>query len=303
MNDKENQKTNNEEITPEEDSTDKKKMTRRQFIKNALRIGIYTSVVGLGLYSFLYEPGHITMERLELPVHNLPPYWEGKKIVLVSDIHRSEVVSTDFLSKAFQKINAEKPDVIFLTGDYVTGSREYIDSLKSLLLKLKTKTGDGGKIAVLGNHDYWTDADYIKKRLTQGGFQILVNEKKDIGPTGAKLRILGADDLWCGVKDIKRLLGMVNPDRDAVILLSHNPDIFLDKEFGKIPVTVLAGHTHGGQVNLPIIGAPIVPAKFVRGFYKKGESLMYVNRGLGLIAPPIRFNCPPEITVFKLVKE
>lgn len=302
MTDKENKKTKNEEITPEEDSTNKKKITRRQFIKNAIRVGFYTSALGLSLYSFLYEPGHITLEKLELPVHNLPSYWQGKKLVLVSDIHRSEVVSTDFLSKAFGKINAEKPDVILLAGDYVTGSREYIDSLKSLLLKLKTKTGNEGKIAVLGNHDYWNDPDYIKKRLTESGFNVLVNEKRELGPAGEKLRILGADDLWCGTKDVGGLLGMVNPDRDAVILLTHNPDIYLDKKFGKTPVTVLAGHTHGGQVNLPIIGPPIVPAKFVRGFYKKGESLMYVNRGLGLISPPIRFNCPPEITVFKLVR-
>jgi len=286
----------------EKDSPGKKKMTRKQFIRNVLRVGIYTSAVGAGLYSFLYEPKHISLERHKLPVYNLPLCWEGKKLVLVSDIHRSGVVSLDYISKAFGMINDEKPDIILLAGDYVTVSREYIDSLKTVLPDLKTKIGKAGKIAVLGNHDYWTDPKYVTKGLKEGGFHVLVNEKKDLGLPGEKLRILGADDLWCGVKDVDGLLDMVDLENDAVILLAHNPDIFYDKNFGRTPITILSGHTHGGQVYLPIIGAPIVPSKFVRGFFKKGKSLMYVNRGLGLISPPIRFNCPPEITVFTLVR-
>jgi len=283
----------------ENESGNDPKISRRKFLKRALLNLAGISILSLGWYSFLYEPGNIALERHYLYIPNLPQYWEGRKLILVSDIHSSIIVGHVYIRKAFSMIIAEKPDILVMAGDFVTGPRTYMDPLARELKKLITDLENTEKIAILGNHDYWSDADYVKKGLRENRFNILVNEKIRVGPHGSYLTLLGSDDMWMGIIDIPGLLEGVDLQREAVILLSHNPDVFPMAVENNVPI-VLAGHSHGGQINLPFIGPPILPCKYAMGFYRKGNSLLYVNRGLGTILFPLRFNCSPEITVFTL---
>jgi predicted MPP superfamily phosphohydrolase len=278
------------------------KINRRKFIGKCITAGIGVSIAGLGIYSIGMEPHNIVMERQKLALKNLPSAWVGRKIVQVSDIHISRIVSIDYINKAFEMINREKPDAVFFTGDYVISWKfeEFMEKLSQAMKKIKCSLGDRGKIAVPGNHDYWTNWDIVSKKLSNGGFSVPTNQVVPLSIGGEEIFIACCDDLWCGKVDVKKLLAGVDTENKPVIMLAHNPDIYDDVELRGRTISVLSGHSHGGQVYLPFIGAPITPTKYVRGFYTDGKTTMYVNRGLGTIPPPVRFNCPPEITVFTL---
>ena len=280
-------------------SEDPEKLSRRKFIKRAIFGSIAMFSLSTGFYTFIFEPWNIQVERFNLKIPNLPGYWKGKKLVQVSDIHCSRVVKYDFLKKAFDLVIKENPDIIALTGDYVTGGAKYVDYLNKALKETVSPKENIYKIAVPGNHDYWTSIDYITKSLEDCGFTMLADEKAVIGPGDSRLTILGADDLWTKGINLDTLLEDFDITKEAAVLLSHNPDIFPEAVKAGIPVTI-SGHSHGGQVNLPIIGTPLVPTKYVRGFFREKDNLMYVNRGLGLLNIPVRFDCSPEITVFTL---
>lgn len=276
-----------------------KKITRREFIKRSL---FYGGIFGIFGYGFVLEPHNVKFERKSLEAPNLPDGWVGRKMIQVTDIHCSDYVKEGYLKKVYKKINAEKPDIIVFTGDYVYKKPIHTKTLEKTGKILKTSMGDKGKIAVMGNHDRWTDDVKVTKALKGAGFRILLNDSVELGD-GETLKIIGAEDLWTGHVDFEKMLGGIDLEKDAAILLSHNPDIFPEAAKRKVPV-MISGHTHGGQVVIPFIGAPILPSKFdfCSGFYRIGKSVMYINRGLGMVTPPVRFLCPPEVTVFTLVK-
>lgn len=281
--------------------TQEKKLSRRKFLKNLLVAGSGAVILSISSYSFLWEPQNVIFERHYLPIPNLPDWWIGKKIIQVSDIHSSIFIDRNYIAKTFERINKEKPDIIVFTGDYVTENADYMSPLKEEAKNLKSRLGNSGKIAVIGNHDRWTSEEIVKKGLKNAGFKMLINESFHLGDADSPLNILGVDDQWTGKVDLDRSSTGIDFKKEAAIILSHNPDVFPLAASKEISV-MLAGHTHGGQVSLPFIGPPILPSsfKYQKGFYRINKSLMYVNRGLGLIAPPVRILCPPEITVFSL---
>ncbi len=275
------------------------KISRRQLLKRILLGGFGVSILGTSGYSFIYEPWNIELERHDLHIPNLPSYWEGKKMIQVTDIHCSRIIRPDYISKAFRLIAGEKPDILAITGDNVSGNIKCIDELKEVLQETLSPLENLVKLTVPGNHDYWTSISHTTECFEDLGFTMLINDGVRIGPAGSELTVLGTDDLWSGAVEVSKLLRGYDLKRDAVIMLTHNPDIFPEAVRNEIPV-VLAGHSHGGQVNLPITGPPLVPCNYIRGFYRDGQSLMYVNRGLGMLTIPIRFNCSPEIAIFTL---
>ncbi|MCE1249074.1 MAG: metallophosphoesterase [Firmicutes bacterium] len=279
-------------------------LSRRKFIRNCVRGAVGLSAVGVGVYSLGFEPHSVSIEHQTLYLKNLPDVWRGRKIAQVSDIHISRVVSPDFINRAFERMNREKPDAVFFTGDYVISWKfdEFMEKLSQSMKKIECSLGSAGKIAVPGNHDYWTSWDIVSQKLVNGGFSTPVNQVIPLTLEGETILIACCDDLWCGRIEIKKLLSGVDTENRPVILLSHNPDIFDNVELKGRTISVLSGHSHGGQVCLPFIGAPITPTRYVRGFFRDGNTTMYVNRGLGSIPPPVRFNCPPEITIFTLEK-
>jgi predicted MPP superfamily phosphohydrolase len=155
--------------------------------------------------------------------------------------------------------------------------------------------------AILGNHDHWTDADEVARALQTQPITVLRNAAIPIDRGGARLWIAGVDDVWERHADLDQALRLVPADQ-ATILLAHEPD-YADLAAQYSVDLQLSGHSHGGQVQLPFFGSPILPylgRKYPRGLYQIGSLQLYTNRGLGVVSPPVRFNCRPEITLFTL---
>jgi uncharacterized protein len=206
----------------------------------------------------------------------------------------------ELVQKAVTLANGLQPDLIVLTGDYVLESEESIFELAPALAALNARYGI---FTVLGNHDLWTNAKTVRRGLQQAGLPVLINEGVSLSVGPAELYLAGLDDGWSGQPDLKPALAQLPPDTPA-ILLAHEPDLAdtfaLD---GRISLQ-LSGHSHGGQVRLPGLGAPVLPylgQKYDQGLYQVGSMWLYTNRGIGLGPAPIRFNCPPEITEITLV--
>ena len=255
------------------------------------------------------EPHWVDIVEVELPLTALPDSWVGKKVVQISDLHCSRVVKASYLRRCVEEVNAQDPDVVVLTGDYITyeGKNGYKDKVIDVLSGLRAKQGC---YACLGNHDYGIVTrvhlgreslrEYLTAGLQGAGVAVLRNEAAVLTVDGQPLWIAGLGDLWAGDCRPAQTFEKI-PTGQTRIALVHNPDAverLVDYEIG----AVLCGHTHGGQVHLPFFGPPIVPIKhkqFYAGHFKVGQMSLYVNRGLGRLGR-IRFNCRPEITVFTL---
>lgn len=276
--------------------------SRRGFLKALGQVVLGSAAagaVGYG-YSTEIEPDWLSVEQVEIPVKKLGPALEGFKIVHMSDIHLHPYTQLEFVQKAVAKANTLQPDLVVLTGDYVLESADSIFELAPALAGLKAKYGI---FTSLGNHDLWTNAEVVLAGLRQAGLPVLVNDGVALGVGSDLLYLAGLDDGWSGQLDLSAALAKL-PQDAPVILLAHEPDLAdtfaLD---GRISLQ-LSGHSHGGQVRLPGIGAPILPhmgRKYDQGLYRVREMWVYTTRGIGLGPVPTRFNCPPEITEITLV--
>ncbi|MCL4302894.1 MAG: metallophosphoesterase [Anaerolineae bacterium] len=278
------------------------KTSRRGFLKALGQVVLGSAVagaVGYG-YSIQVEPSWLSVEQVEIPIKKLKPALEGFKIVHMSDIHLHPYTQLEFVRKAVAKANTLQPDLVVLTGDYVLESAESIFELAPALASLNSKYGI---FASLGNHDLWTNAEVVLAGLRQAGLPVLVNDGVALGVGSDLLYLAGLDDGWSGQLDLSAALAKL-PQDAPVILLAHEPDLAdnfaLD---GRISLQ-LSGHSHGGQVRLPGIGAPILPhlgRKYDQGLYRVRDMWVYTTRGIGLGPVPTRFNCPPEITEITLI--
>lgn len=278
------------------------KTSRRGFLKALGQVVLGSAAagaVGYG-YSTEIEPDWLSVEQLEIPLKKLRPALEGFKIVHMSDIHLHPYTQLEFVQKAVAKANTLQPDLVVLTGDYVLESADSIFELAPALAGLNPKYGI---FTSLGNHDLWTNAEVVLAGLRQAGLPVLVNDGVALGVGSDLLYLAGLDDGWSGQLDLTAALAKL-PQDAPVILLAHEPDLAdnfaLD---GRISLQ-LSGHSHGGQVRLPGIGAPILPylgRKYDQGLYRVREMWVYTTRGIGLGPVPTRFNCPPEITEITLV--
>ncbi len=280
-------------------STDVKKgrMTRRIVLKRCLKGMIGLGVVGLG-YS-LFEAGWIRIHRAALQVPRLPPPFSGTTLALLADVHHGPFTGIEYVQGLVQLTNALSPDIVMLAGDYVHRDGQYIEPCFKALANLKSPLGVFG---VLGNHDHWHGARETSRAMRAGAIVEMTNSGVWIERDGARLRLSGVDDLWEGAQDLDRALADTRQSETA-ILLSHNPDFaetITDPRVG----LVLSGHTHGGQVVLPFVGAPRVPSrygqKYLHGLVKTPHTQVFITRGLGTVTPPLRFCCRPEITLITI---
>ena len=265
--------------------------SRRMFIKGAC--GCLLGTMSVGSYSYLLEPRWVEIKNVTIKINALPKQFEGMTIAQMSDIHHSQYVPREFVRKCVRKVNTLSPDIIALTGDYVYCSQNFLPSVTEELAELKAKEG---VFAVLGNHD---QKDSAFDALSKKGIHVLINEHIPFYRKKEYLFIAGVDDLCNGNMDLKATLK--GTDGKPKILLCHNPDAIetirnTDVDF------VMAGHTHGGQVNLPLYGPPVVYSKFgnryAAGLFYEGKTTMYVNKGIGVSVFPVRFFARPEITLF-----
>jgi predicted MPP superfamily phosphohydrolase len=268
------------------------------------------------------EPRWIEIVRVDVPIRGLPTPWQDFTIAQLSDFHVGPEVKAEDVRRAVEITNELEPDLIVLTGDYVSGSAQHSAACARELAALKA---EHGVRAVLGNHDFWTDADVVAANLRQAGLDVLRNEHRRLRVGGADLSttlrpfgraqgrlcpgqdsghslwLVGIEDAWSGKPDLEAALDGV-PQGATTVLLAHEPD-FADRATGQGISLQLSGHSHGGQVRLPLVGALILPYlahKYPYGLRQVGEMWLYTNRGIGLVAPPVRFLCRPEITLLRL---
>ena len=227
-------------------------ITRRRFIDWMIRGGI---CAGLG-YPIALEPNWFALEQIDVPIPGLPTGLNGLRIGFMADFHRGRFVTEGDISRAAGHLQPQKPDLFLLGGDFVENKADYIHSCLKVLSKLEAPLGT---YAVLGNHDYWSDADIIRAAIGQTRIRLLDNESVRLKWKGANFYLLGLDDAWEGRPNMKAALRGVAPEA-MKILLVHEPD-YADR-IKKMPVWLpvqVSGHSHGGQVVLPFWGPPILP--------------------------------------------
>lgn len=281
------------------------RITRRQFLKKSKKLLLGAAVIlATGSYSTLIEPFWIEIKKVHIKINNLPPAFDGFKIIHFSDIHLGFHFQPGHLPKIVQIINRLKGDLICFTGDLLDTIHS-LDSLPGSISALQHLKAPLGKLAVLGNHDYMAGVDRVSQGLRQSGFQLLINENTVVSKKRDLLFISGIDDSLFGYPSLEKATANV-PDNACHILLSHEPDIAEISSRYRIDLQ-LSGHTHGGQVRLPFVGPILTPdlgKNYVSGLYRVKHSNLqvYTNRGLGTTHLPIRFLCRPEITLITLEK-
>jgi len=250
----------------------------------------------LGLWAFWLEPASLRVheETLSIPWPH-PPL----RIAILTDLHiGSPHNDLPKLKHLVAMTNATRPDLICILGDLVIHGvigGEFVppEPIARELAGLRARLG---VVAVLGNHDYWLDAARVTRALTNNGIIVLSDSAMTLDAAVGSFWLVGVSDLWAGEHDIAAAMHFVTDDHPA-ILLSHNPDIF-----PRVPKRVnltLTGHTHGGQVRLPFIGAPVVPSnpRYTAGHIVEAGRHLYVATGTGTSILPVRFRVPPMIAV------
>ncbi|MGC9359964.1 MAG: metallophosphoesterase [Anaerolineae bacterium] len=293
-------------------------VSRRNFLKLGLGVlgGGAAALAAGAFYGTSLEPGWIEVVRRDIVLPRLPGEWDGLTIGLLSDLHVGAVVPPSHVAKAVALMNALKPDLVALVGDFVTGAGGYAIACSRELAALEAPMGVFG---VLGNHDVWTDPRLIVDMLTRNGVQVLRDQVIYLQRGEARLALVGVEDAghsgspgvspevlaqrWRGKLSTARGLLRSVHGSGATLLLVHNPDVneFLEED----PVDLaLCGHTHGGQVVLPGIGPPLLPSsfgkKYAGGLVQAPSSPVYVTRGIGMTRPAVRLNCRPEVTLLSL---
>ncbi len=287
-------------------SFSKTSITRRRFlVSGACATG------GLALYGGEIERHWIEITHRDVFIPGLPQAFDGFRIAQLSDIHMDEYSEPFFVRDAVRNINSLNPDAVFLTGDYVTSGfmpTKFAIGEAWQCANLLNELECPHRYAVLGNHDVLIGPQDIIAALTANGIIVLDNAHVPIERDGARFWLAGLDDVVAGNPDPGAAIpeSIRNVPHEPIVLLCHAPDYVDDLIIvpeGKAVSLMLAGHTHGGQIRLPLIGPMELPElgrKYVEGWFRFGSLQLYVNRGLGTVGIPIRFNCPPEIALLTL---
>jgi uncharacterized protein len=282
-----------------------KKSVLSRFTKRRPERRRWRQTIAAFLKAAMIEPRMVEVTYQRIVIARLPQRFNGFRIVQLSDIHHSPFLGLEEIAEAVRRANDLKPDLVALTGDYVSHSVDYIDGCAKALGALRARHG---VYAVLGNHDHWTDAEKMAASLTLQGIRVLVNENVQIGMDSSYIRLAGVDDLMVGRDDLPNALKGTSSNEPR-ILLAHNPAIIREAARAGVDL-VLSGHTHGGQINWRLlIGREDRKTarwlrrpsrRLTRGLAQLGSTQLYVNRGLGTVVVPLRYGCPPEITVIEL---
>jgi len=276
--------------------------TRRKFIRLAAAAG----VAALAADSVLLEPNRPCIVRKDIALRRWPARLEGFTIALLSDFHYDPHFSVHPVRSAIGMVNGLRPELIVLTGDFVSvpifgDAAAAASAAEPCAQLLRQMQAPHGLWAVMGNHDATTDPDRVTSALRSSGIQVLSNQSAAIERDGARFWLAGVDDVLEGSPDLDAALHDI-PGEEAAVLLAHEPD-YADHVASRPVDLQLSGHSHGGQVRLPFVGPLYLPAlakKYVWGLHQIGGLTLYTNPGLGTVNVPVRWNCPPEITLLTL---
>ncbi len=273
-------------------------LTRREFLRWA---GL-AAAAGVGVpaaYGGFVEAWAYEVTETVIPVKDLPERFEGFRIAQVSDVHHGRLVSLDEVRRVVALANGTGADMVALTGDYTTDLPKFVEPCAEVLSELKAPEGVW---AVLGNHDHRTDGPLTRQALRRQGIEVLTNQNTELRRGADVLQLAGVDDWGWGKADFARAMKGVNTRRPS-LMLSHEP-MALDVPETRGVSLILSGHTHGGQIRLPLVGAPAAwvweHLKYLRGRYESEGTQLYVSRGTGVIGLPVRLGAPPEVAVIRL---
>jgi predicted MPP superfamily phosphohydrolase len=288
------------------DSLPRQPISRRNF----LRAGLF-GAAGLALYGGVIERHWIEVTRREIHLHGLPAGFDGLRLAQLSDIHLDEYTEPFFLRQAIDRVNSLEPDAVVLTGDYVSkgiGSRKFAAGAAWQCANLLNGLRCRPIYAVLGNHDVIVGGKQVTAALSANGITLLKNSCLPMERAGGRIWLAGVDDPVAGRPNLDLAVpaAIRNVAHEPVVLLCHAPDYadhLLAHPAGKAVDLMLSGHTHGGQIRLPLLGAlelPTMGRKYIEGWFQLGDLQLYVNRGIGTVGLPFRIDCPPEITLLTL---
>jgi predicted MPP superfamily phosphohydrolase len=267
-------------------------MTRRDFLRATTTVSV-GALAGVGAYGVAYERHHIARIVQDVPVRGLPPALDGLRIGMITDVHHSSVVSGDDVTRAVMLLKESAPDIVVLGGDYISFfDRTYIGPVAERLQPLAG--APHGSFAVLGNHD---DEREVPAALASKGFTVLKDQRTSLTIKGERLDLAGIR-FW--TRTPREIAGVLNGTGGTTILLAHDPRRLTEAAALDVQL-VLSGHTHGGQVIVPAIGA-VAGRKFpvLAGYATRENTSLFVSRGVGTVYVPIRINCPPDVAVLTL---
>jgi len=284
---------------------------RREFLKKGVGLAAAAPFMVSG-YGALFERRKFEVDHFSIPVPGLSSELAHLTVVQLSDIHVGPFMPPEELAEYVEAVNRLKPDIIALTGDFVTGSKSEVVPCVESLAHLQARYG---VFACMGNHDVYARAeDKLEHQFAEKGIQTLRNSAQSIRIAGSKLSVLGIDDLERGQSDLRRALTVCAREPGEVkILLSHRPEIFPEAAKGDIDL-VLSGHYHGGQVKLSPAARSLSVARlltpYAEGLFRLARpghgagtmAHLFVSRGIGITGVPIRINCPPQIAHLRLIK-
>jgi hypothetical protein len=257
---------------------------------------------GAVIWGFFIEPNRLVLHQETIEVDNWPGELSGLRIALIADLHTdNRFINEKKLQKIVELTNAQNPDLIVLLGDYIQGGRQesaYRVEPEVTAAQLKNLRAPLGVYGVLGNHDWWYNGEKVRHAFENEGIPILEDEVKELSWHGKSFWLAGLADLWTRPQHVAPTIAKAPPG-STLIALTHNPDIF-----PTLPQSVpllLAAHTHGGQVNIPLIGTPIVPSRFgpkyTAGHIFENGHNMFVTTGIGTSIMRVRFRVPPEVVI------
>ena len=267
-------------------------VTRRDFLRSATAISV-GALAGVGAYGVAYERHHINRIVRDITVRGLPSALDGLRIGMITDVHHSSVVPADDINRAVMLLKEATPDIVVMGGDYVSFfDRDYIGPVAELLAPLSG--APQGSFAVLGNHD---DEKEMPAALSSRGFTVLKDQRTSLTVRGERLDIAGIR-FW--TKTPGEIASALKGTGGTTILLAHDPRRLVEAAALDVQL-VLSGHTHGGQVIVPGVGA-VAGRKFpvLAGFASRDNTSLFVSRGVGTVYVPIRVNCPPDVAVLTL---
>jgi predicted MPP superfamily phosphohydrolase len=262
-----------------------------------------SALLGAGglFYAREVETRRVEVVSLTLTLPRLDREFDGYRLVQIGDFHLDDWTKPQRLNRIMDKVNGQRPDLVAIMGDFASYSARRLDT-GLLVGALRRLSARDGVLAILGNHDYLTDVELVRRCVREGGITELLNDVRTLRRGEARLHVAGIDDVMEGRSRLDLVLGRL-PEEGAAILLAHEPD-FADvaAATGRFDLQ-LSGHSHGGQVRVPLLTRLMLPPfsqRYPKGLNEVGGMALYTNRGLGTVHARLRFLCRPEITVLTL---
>jgi predicted MPP superfamily phosphohydrolase len=288
-------------------STAQMKRGKRPIWPKRIRISLVVLLLlaaSVGIWSVLIEPNRLVVHQQTIDINTWPKELSGLRIAVISDIHAGgPFIDEKKLEQVVAATNALNPDLIVLLGDYMSQNTWHGHEVSPQVVAaaLKQLRAPLGVYGVLGNHDWWYGGEKVRAAFEAEGIRILEDEVAEVKWRAGTFWLVGLPDLWTRPQHLAETIAKV-PLGPPVIALAHNPDVFL--RLPKAVTLLLAGHTHGGQVKLPLIGTPVTPSdygqRYAAGHIFENGHHLFVTTGIGTSIMPVRFRVPPEIVILTL---